>query len=169
MALNVKVGLIGLLDMLKFANLGKKREKIIANAPAEEITANYPVNNIAKALHPDYQTLVIDEIIDHGAAAAKTFVLRRADGKAAPYFRAGQYISLKLPIGKSFVTRPYSISSAPRTASSSRASSTPSLPRPARSTSSMSSPTRRRKALSTASSPPSSSANTPAKSPTAYL
>ena len=116
MALNVKVGLIGLLDMLKFANLGKKREKIIANAPAEEITANYPVNNIAKALHPDYQTLVIDEIIDHGAAAAKTFVLRRADGKAAPYFRAGQYISLKLPIGKSFVTRPYSISSAPKDA-----------------------------------------------------
>ena len=37
MALNVKVGLIGLLDMLKFANLSKKREKIIAKAPAESI------------------------------------------------------------------------------------------------------------------------------------
>lgn len=116
MALNVKVGLIGLLDMLKFANLGKKREKVIANAPAEEITANYPVNNLAEALHPDYQTLVIDEIIDHGAACAKTFVFRRADGKPAPYFRAGQYMSLKLPIGESFVTRPYSISSSPKDA-----------------------------------------------------
>ena len=120
MALNVKVGLIGLLDMLKFANLGKKREKTIANAPAEEITANYPVNNLAKAMHPDYQTLVIDEIIDQGAACAKTFVFRRADGKPAPYFRAGQYMSLKLPIGESFVTRPYSISSSPKDALSGR-------------------------------------------------
>ena len=52
--------------------------------------------------------------IDHPAAGAKTFVLRRADGKPASYFRAGQYISLKLPIEGSFVTRPYSISSSPK-------------------------------------------------------
>lgn len=114
MALNVKVGLIGLLDMLKFANLAKKREQIIAAAPAEEIKADYPINNLAKAMHPDYQPLVVDEIIDHAAAGAKTFVFRRSDGKPACYFRAGQYISLKLPIGDSFVTRPYSISSSPK-------------------------------------------------------
>ena len=116
MALNVKVGLIGLLDMLKFANLSKKREKIIAKAPAEEITADYPVNNFARTLHPDFQTLVVDKIIDRPAACAKTFVFRRADGKPAPYFRAGQYVSLKFPIGKSFVSRPYSISSSPKEA-----------------------------------------------------
>ena len=114
MPLNFKVGLIGLLDMLKFANLSKDREKVIAAAPANEITADYPVNNFAKAMHPDFQQFVIDEIIDHPAAGAKTFVLRRADGKPASYFRAGQYISLKLPIGDSFVTRPYSISSSPK-------------------------------------------------------
>ena len=114
MALNFKVGLIGLLDMLKFANLAKDREKVIAAAPANEITADYPVNNFAKALHPDFQPLVIDEIIDHAAAGAKTFIFKRADGKPASYFRAGQYISLKLPIGDSFVTRPYSISSSPK-------------------------------------------------------
>ena len=114
MSLNFKVGLIGLLDMLKFANLAKDREKIIAAAPAEEIKADYPVNNFAKAMHPDFQQFVIDGIIDHKAAGAKTFVLKRADGKPASYFRAGQYISLKLPIGDSFVTRPYSISSSPK-------------------------------------------------------
>ena len=114
MALNFKVGLIGLLDMLKFANLAKDREKVIAAAPAKEITADYPVNNFAKAMHPDFQPLVIDEIIDHAAAGAKTFIFKRADGKPASYFRAGQYISLKLPIGESFVTRPYSISSSPK-------------------------------------------------------
>lgn len=114
MALNVKVGLIGLLDMLKFANLAKVREKVIAAAPAEEVKADYPINNFAKAMHPDFQPLVIDQIIDHTAAGAKTFVLKRSDGKPASYFRAGQYISLKLPIEGSFVTRPYSISSSPK-------------------------------------------------------
>ena len=114
MALNVKVGLIGLLDMLKFANLAKVRQQAIDAAPAKEITADYPINNFAKAMHPDYQELIIDEIIDHADADAKSFILKRKDGKAAAFFRAGQYISLKLPIGDSFVTRPYSISSSPK-------------------------------------------------------
>ncbi len=114
MALNVKVGLIGLLDMLKFANLSKTRQQAIDAAPAKEITADYPINNFAKAMHPDYQKFIITEIMDHEDADAKTFVLKRADGKPAAYFRAGQYISLKLPIGNSFVTRPYSISSSPK-------------------------------------------------------
>ena len=114
MALNVKVGLIGLLDMLKFANLAKVRQQAIDAAPAKEITADYPINNFAKTMHPDYQELVIDEIIDHADADAKSFILKRKDGKAAAFFRAGQYISLKLPIGDSFVTRPYSISSSPK-------------------------------------------------------
>ena len=116
MALNVKVGRIGLLDMVKFANLAKKREQVIAASSAEEITANYPINNFAKEMHPDYQTFVIDEIIEHTAAGAKSYILKRADGKNASYFRAGQYISLKLPIGDSFVTRPYSFSSSPKLA-----------------------------------------------------
>ena len=77
MALNVKVGLIGLLDMLKFANLAKKREQYINSMPAEEIKADYPINNFAKAMHPDYQPLTVDEIIDHKAAGAKTFIFRR--------------------------------------------------------------------------------------------
>ena len=114
MALKIKVSKIGLLDMLKFANLAKDREKVIEAAPAKEITADFPINNFAKAQHPDYQKFVIDEIIDHAAAGAKTFVLKRADGKPASFFRAGQYISLKLHIGDSYVSRPYSISSSPK-------------------------------------------------------
>lgn len=114
MALNVKVGLIGLLDMLKFANLGKVRQQAIDAAPAKEIKADYPINNKAKLLHPDYQKLVIDKIIDHADADAKTYVFRKADGSLPAYFRAGQYLSLKLQFGESFVTRPYSISSSPK-------------------------------------------------------
>ncbi len=116
MALNVKVGTIGMLDMLKFKNMSKVREQAIQAAPAKEVNGDFAINNNAARMHPDYQDLVVSEIIDHGAAGAKTFVFKSAEGGPLAYFRAGQYISLKLKIGDSFVTRPYSISSSPKLA-----------------------------------------------------
>ncbi len=116
MALNVKVGLIGKFDMLKFKNMSKVREQAIQAAPAKEVCGEFAINNNAKALHPDYQKLVVDEVIDRGTANAKTFVFKRADGKPFPYFRAGQYINLKLTMEGSFVTRSYSLCSSPKDA-----------------------------------------------------
>ena len=113
MALNVKVGLIGAFDMLKFKNMAKVREQAIQAAPANEISGEFSVNRLAKELHPDFQQLAVTEVIDREEAHAKTFVLSTYDGTPAPYFRAGQYLSLKLDIGDSSLTRPYSISSAP--------------------------------------------------------
>ena len=114
MAVNVKVGLIGAFDMLKFKNMAKVREQAIQAAPAKEVNGEFTINQLAKKLHPDYQKLVVAEIIDHAGAASKTFVFKRVDGQSVAYFRAGQYLSLKLRIGDSFVTRPYSISSSPK-------------------------------------------------------
>ncbi len=116
MAVKVKVGLIGALDMLKFKNMAKVRENAIQAAPALEVTADYTINNKAKALHPDYQELVIDKVMDHEGAGAKTYLMRSKDGGPVAYFRAGQYLSLKLNIGGSSVSRPYSISSCPKDA-----------------------------------------------------
>ena len=113
MALNVKIGLIGPLDMLKFKNMAKVREKAIQSAPANDVKGEFTINTKAKLLHPDVQELEIAEIIDHGAAGAKTFVFK---GEHVAYFRAGQYLSIKEQIGESFVTRPYSISSSPKDA-----------------------------------------------------
>ncbi len=124
MALNVKVGLIGKFDMLKFKNMSKVREKAIQAAPANEVSGEFAINTNAKKLHPDYQRLVIDEVIPHEGAKAKTFVFRRADGEAFPYFRAGQYLSLKLPLEGSFVTRAYSLCSSPKDALKGRAAIT---------------------------------------------
>ena len=124
MALNVKVGLIGKFDMLKFKNMSKVREKAIQAAPANEVSGEFAINMNAKKLHPDYQRLVIDEVIPHEGAKAKTFVFRRADGEAFPYFRAGQYLSLKLPLEGSFVTRAYSLCSSPKDALKGRAAIT---------------------------------------------
>ena len=112
MAVNVKVGPIGVLDMLKFKNMAKVREQAIQAAPANEITGDFSVNILAKKLHPDYLDLKVAEIIEH--KDAKTFVFESAGKHEIPYFRAGQYLSLKLKIGDSYVTRPYSISSGPR-------------------------------------------------------
>lgn len=114
--LKVKIGLIGKLDMLKFKNMKKVREQAIQAAPAREVKGDFPINNNAKALHPDYVTLVVDEIIDRGAANAKTYILRSKDGKALPYFRAGMYLNLKLELGGSLVTRSYSLCSSPKKA-----------------------------------------------------
>ena len=116
MAVNVKIGLIGALDMLKFKNMSKVREKVIQAAPANEITADYEINKKAKALHPDYQELVVEKVIDHEGAGSKTYLMRSKDGSPLAYFRAGQYLSLKLDIDGSRITRPYSISSCPKDA-----------------------------------------------------
>lgn len=116
MAVNVKVGLIGKLDMLKFKNMKKVREKAIEEAPFKEVVGEFKINTNARKLHPDFLKLIVADIIEHKAADSKTFILKRLDGGALPYFRAGQYLSLKLSIGDSLVTRAYSICSSPKEA-----------------------------------------------------
>ena len=114
--LKVKIGLIGKFDMLKFKNMKKVREQAIQAAPAKEVSGEFAINRNAKVMHPDYLRLVVDEIIDHGAATSKTFVFKSKDGKALPYFRAGMYLSLILDIDGSATTRAYSLCSSPKKA-----------------------------------------------------
>ena len=66
--------------------------------------------------HSDCVNVRIARIIDRPEAWAKSFILTGEDGSALPPFRAGQYISIRLKIGDSLVTRPYSLSSSPRRA-----------------------------------------------------
>ena len=102
--------------MLKFKNMAKTREKVIQAAPAKEITANFKINNNAKAMHPDYVKLEVSEIVDYPKAKSKTIRFKAEDGGALPYFRAGEYLSLKMQIGESRISRAYSISSSPKAA-----------------------------------------------------
>lgn len=109
----IKVGAIGIADILKFLNMPKAREKAIKSAPLKEVNGDFPINKKAKELHPDCQKVIVSEIIDHPSCEAKTFILTAKDGQKAAYFRAGQYISVQMQIGESLLTRPYSISSSP--------------------------------------------------------
>jgi len=111
---NVKVKFIGLLDMLKFKNLKKTRDKHISRGKPLDIVGDWKINQNARALHPNFINVQVNKIYEHKGANAKTYILSKKDNSPLPYFRAGQYISIKLKIGKSFVTRAYSISSGPK-------------------------------------------------------
>jgi len=112
MSLKIKIGKIGALDMLKFSKMPDVRERAIAAAPANPLPKAYASNAKAELYHPKWQTVVIDEIRPNGSDA-KTFVLKSESGKALAPFRAGQYISLGVKIGKTYTTRSYSLCGSP--------------------------------------------------------
>ncbi len=116
MALKVKVGLFGLLDMLKFKNMAKERERKIQKAKSKEICGTFKINENAKSLHPDFLNLQVSKIIDHKDAQSKTFILEDENKNPLPYFRAGQYICVNSEIDGEYISRPYSICSSPKLA-----------------------------------------------------
>jgi len=101
-------------DLLAFASLAPTRRRKAASAPVGARQERY-VDELAEALHPDRQRLEIAEVIEE-TRSARTYRLvpdREAGAKSLAYFRAGQYLSLKLRIGGGEISRPYSISSSP--------------------------------------------------------
>jgi ferredoxin-NADP reductase len=111
MKINVKGHL---RDLLAFRGLTSKRKRRFAKAPAEPIGVD-PMNKLARQLHPDRQRLMIADIRGE-TKTTKTFRLipdPDSDTEELAYFRAGQYLSLKVGANGARITRPYSISSAP--------------------------------------------------------
>lgn len=105
----IKVGKIGIFDMLKFKNLPKKRLEAINNASDKNVDSNFPVNNIAKGLHPYEQNVIVKDIIIHNNDI-KTLVFK---GEKLACFKAGQYITVNININGNIISRPYSLSSSP--------------------------------------------------------
>ena len=69
------------------------------------------IREVADLLHPDPMPLRVAEI-RQTSPASKTFRFEPAEGHL-PVFQCGQYVSFRLKIGGSELTRPYTISSAP--------------------------------------------------------
>lgn len=111
--LNIHVKLIGLFDLLKFKGLVKARQKMIENGPTTPLVAALNPNILAKQLHPHLQLMKISKVIEY-SNDVKSYILVPNDqnGRCALH-RAGQYLSVKLKIGNSLVSRPYSICSVP--------------------------------------------------------
>ena len=90
-----------------------ERKQFINSAAATLPTGtdDFGVNKVAKSIHPKEQGLVITKIEEHGKLA-KSYYLK-GEGDSVAYFKAGQYLTFKLEIGNSVVTRSYSIASSP--------------------------------------------------------
>ena len=101
-------------DLLAFRSLVPKRRKRFAKAAAK-LHEPAAMNRLAQQLHPNRQQLVIAEVRKE-TKTSKTFKLvvdPVSDTKGVAYFRAGQYLSLKVEVDGTLITRPYSIASAP--------------------------------------------------------
>ena len=101
-------------DLLAFTKLVSDRKKRFEQASSEPIKSD-PMNELAQKLHPDRQNLVISEIKEE-TKSTKTFKLvpdPDSTTKSLAYFRAGQYLSLKVDVNGVNITRPYSICSSP--------------------------------------------------------
>jgi ferredoxin-NADP reductase len=111
----MKVSVRGsILDLLAFQGLPKARRKRIAQAPATPQPV-HPVNLLVQQLHPERLHMIVSAVNDE-TASTRTFRLmpdRSRGTQALPYFRAGQYLSIKADVAGARITRPYSISSAP--------------------------------------------------------
>ena len=71
-----------------------------------------PIGNVAREWHPGKLDLVVTEIRE-ASKTAKTLRFEKVGGGKLPPFHAGQFMVLDFPMGKSLISRPYSISSAP--------------------------------------------------------
>ena len=101
-------------DLFAFTKLVPNRKKRFEKASSEPITTD-AINELARRLHPERQHLVISEIKEE-TKSTKTFKLvpdPDSETKEVAYFRAGQYLSLKVDVNGVKITRPYSISSSP--------------------------------------------------------
>lgn len=85
-----------------------------ADAVIPTPTDDFGVNKVAKSLHPKDQQLVISRIEEHKSIAKSYYF--KSEGAPLAYFKAGQYLTFKLEIGSSVVTRSYSIASSPASA-----------------------------------------------------
>jgi ferredoxin-NADP reductase len=101
-------------DLLAFRGLVPGRKKRIARSLAEPLGLD-PMNKLAQKLHPDIQHLAIAGIKDETQTTKTVRLVADPDSgtRELAYFRAGQYLSLKVEVDGIGITRPYSISSAP--------------------------------------------------------
>ncbi len=102
----------------KFKEFAAERQQHIDNASAEALPKKFPVNELAKRLHPDRQYMKIAKVTQL-APDTKCFRLipdPEHGTTECAYFQAGQYLNVYLDIKGMKVNRAYSISSSPQNA-----------------------------------------------------
>jgi ferredoxin-NADP reductase len=104
----------GLLSLLRMAKARKAKMKA-----ADSENRQDAVLAMARRMHPEELKLVVSSVTDE-TDTVRTYRLKSENGSSLPVFQSGQYLSVKLPINGSFVSRAYSLSSAPYEADGTR-------------------------------------------------
>ena len=99
-------------DLMAWFKLPKARQAWIEAAKDRKLDTSDRAADLAKQMHPGMVKAVISGIKDE-TPSTKTFTLKPVEGKL-PFFFAGQHMSVKFCIEGKWLTRPFSISSAPR-------------------------------------------------------
>ena len=99
-------------DLMGWFGLMKARQAWI-DAASTEFDMTDRAADIAKEIHTDLVLANIVEVKDE-TPSSRTFTFKAAEGYHMPYFNAGQHISVKFLIDGKYVTRPFSVSSAPK-------------------------------------------------------
>lgn len=110
-----KKQIFGFLDMLRFKKLVPNRRAALAAGADTPLPETWRTNELARRLHPGTMEVELTAVRQL-TPRMRELTFRRVDGDAFPFFRAGQYVSLKARVGESLVNRPYSVASSPREA-----------------------------------------------------
>ena len=103
------------LNPMKFFSIVQERIKRFKKGAITPLPLEYPVNKLARKLHPSKQHVFISKVEEH-IQGCKTFTFEadKENGtEELAYFSAGQYITIFLDINGLKITRAYSLSSAP--------------------------------------------------------
>ncbi len=106
---------IGNLKTTTFQDTARERSRIIDSASTAPLRTTFPVNEVARRLHPDRQYMKIASVTDMGQSTKKYRLVpdpERGTVECA-YFIAGQYVSVFENIKGMSVNRAYSLASAP--------------------------------------------------------
>ena len=98
-------------DLMGWFGLMKARQAWI-DAASTDFDMTDRAADIAKGKHSDL-TVANIESVKQETPTTRTYTLKAAEGYAMPYFNAGQHISVKFLINGNWVTRPFSVASAP--------------------------------------------------------
>lgn len=105
------------LSVGPFLAMEKTRDAKIDEAADTMPVAVFNANRLAQALHPKVQYTRVAKVVDRVDAKSFTLEPDRTRGTSAlAYFRAGQYVSVSLGIGKARLSKPYTICSSPKDA-----------------------------------------------------
>lgn len=106
------------LSSERFHEITEERRQQFNNASEEMLPKTFPVNELAKKLHPGRQYMKVEKVTEVGEGV-KCYRLvpdeKRGTTECA-YFQAGQYLNVFLNIQGMNINRAYSISSSPKDA-----------------------------------------------------